>query len=790
MTMKGAIMLRAPIVVVSLALLAASLNPTGAQAAVNFTVTQTSPVAGSALFNMGSTSAVTFRITNTSTAGETITIVRFRVSTGICGGAPCTGSVFSTATATPAGWTRAYSTGTLTFTASTAADRIPVGGTKDFTITFTMGRMTVDYVQSLRDVRATFSTGARSTTNNPGSWTLYSLNVSSLQTTDCAGGAVTSIGAGADFCVDMTVRNNSSTAQNGVISNPNPIDSLPANVSKTGTVTQGWISTSPAAGLNLASNASGIITYRYSTSADDTGTIQFVAIAAQRSAAVTSRPANSNILVVDPLSIAIAIAGPTAGAPTCIFSGETATFTTTITNISANTIFSITPSALSPCTLCTPSTLPACDPPVCTATFGAFSAPTPASIASLAPGASAAFTWTAPLTETVLDDNYKPPFWVRGNLTYTATTTTPTTYYVRALPATNVGANGTTNLTVLNDYTVSDGSSNQYRALMDTTAPTGTSQARINLGGDRNFTNQEFFRSYTPVFAAATTLAANATAYADFYMRGRDAAGTVTAKATLYEYNAATGIVGAAKGTASFVGNAGSNVRQAMNNVSFGNAAFTVTAGNRLLVVWAFDMTLTRPAYLWGQASGTSSGHQSITIRRVGTGPVTSPTVTSANADIDGYVVKLTPAATNATSRNEELTWSVINKGCAPVQQLSLSGSIPAGWTWTGGDSYSLVGDSEYENWSVGGANPPVVFAAPAPAAQLPLLQAGDFKLVFPATPAWTGIPVTYTFDVTITDANATPLVKTLTTTITVNAFDPSPGGGNYSTPSFWREKY
>lgn len=784
-------MQRAPVVVILLALFAAALRSTSAQAAVNYTITQTSPVPGAALFNMGSTSAVTFRITNTSTAGETITTVRFRISTGTCGAVPCTGSVFSTATATPAGWTRAYAAGTLTFTASTVADRIPAGGTKDFTITFTMGRMTVDYAQTLRDVRATFSTGARSTNNNPGSWTLYSLNIISLQTTNCAGGAVTSIGAGDVFCVDMSVRNNSSTTQNGIVSNPNPIDSLPANVSKTGTVTQGWISTSPAAGLNLVTPDSGTITYRYSTNADDTGTIQFVGITARCGATVTSRPANSNILVVDPLSIAISIAGPTPGAPTCLFSSETATFSMTITNISANAINAITPSALSPCAPCTPLTLPACDPPECTATFGAFSAPTPASIASLAPGASDAFTWTASLTETLLPDNYKPPFWVTGNLSYTATTTIPTTYYVRALPATNVGVNGTTNLTALRDETVTDGSSNQYRALMDTTAPTGTTRERINLGGDRNFTNQEFFRSYTPVFAAATNIAANATAYADFYMRGTDASGTVTAKATLYEYSPATGIVGAAKGTASFVGNAGSNVRQAMNNVGFANAAFTVAAGNRLLVVWAFDMSLCRPAYLWGRASSaTPSGYQSITIRSVGTGPVTSPTVTSANEDIDGYVVELSPATTNASSRNEELTWSVTNKGCAPVQQVSLSGSNPAGWAWTGGDSYSSVGSSEVENWAVGGANPPVVFGAPAPADRLPQLEAGDFKLVFPATPPWAGVPVTYTFNITITDANAVPIVKTLPTTITVNAFDLSPGGGNYSKPGGWREKY
>lgn len=200
-----------------------------------------------------------------------------------------------------------------------------------------------------------------------------------------------------------------------------------------------------------------------------------------------------------------------------------------------------------------------------------------------------------------------------------------TTYYVNASAAVNVGVDGSTNMTTLQDRAVTGGSSNQNRAITNTTAPSGTTRWRIREGATDTRTNQEFLRAYTPVFAAATTIAANATAYADFYL---STTGTsAVAKASLYEYNDTTGIVGAAKGTASFTANAGTSNRQTMNNVSFGNAAFSIAAGNRLLVVYLFDMNNVRPAYLWGQAaSGTPSGYQSFTV----TASAATPSTTAA----------------------------------------------------------------------------------------------------------------------------------------------------------------
>ena len=414
-----------------------------ADAAVNYTVTQTNP-APTANFNMRTTSSVTFRITNTSTAGETIRRVRFRIRNvvGTCGAAPCANTLFSNTTAAPAGWTRsAFAVASVTFTANTVADRIPAGGTKDFTMAYNMGNMTADFTQTLRDVRATFSTGATRTINNPGSWKLLSLSITSFQTTDCAGTPIATLTAGNNFCVVMAITNISSTAQNGIVSSPTNTPSC-ANISKTGTVTQGWVSTTYNPNpLNLAALASGTITFRYSTVGTDNGTIQFVNLIAQRIATVTSMLANSNILSVSRLTISITVRGPIVASPTCVFSGDTATFTMTATNNTGASVTNVTPSALTQCAY------PPCIP---TVTIGALTGPLPACIASIANGASGTFTWTVPVTGTI--NSPKSNFYVTGNVNYnkaacgagggiTSATATSNTedidgYIVTALPAT------------------------------------------------------------------------------------------------------------------------------------------------------------------------------------------------------------------------------------------------------------------------------------------------------------------------------------------------------------------
>jgi len=92
-----------------------------AEAVRQFTVTQINPDPAAAAFVMGTTNPVTFRVANTCTgsnAGETITIVRFRLNG--------TYTTFSSTTAAPAGWTRtSFSTTAVIFQANTPADRIP-----------------------------------------------------------------------------------------------------------------------------------------------------------------------------------------------------------------------------------------------------------------------------------------------------------------------------------------------------------------------------------------------------------------------------------------------------------------------------------------------------------------------------------------------------------------------------------------------------------------------------------------------------------------------------------------
>jgi hypothetical protein len=554
---------------------------TSAEAAQQFTVAQINPAPGSPVV-MGSTQLVTFRITNTNTgpnAGERIYYVRFQTNNACA--APCRNTTFNAgATAPPANWSKSTSSSTdIIFQPNTFANAIPAGGFQDFTLSVYTGSRTANFTETLRRVRVRYTTtaggtccpstyvqtGGTRTINNPANLAVKSLSINSFQTTDCAGTPITSVTSGNNFCVVMTVQNFSSAAQNGIVTNPtNPPSG--ANISKTGTVTQNWISTTYAPNpLNLAAGAgpgyvgaSGTITFRYSTVGTDNGTIQFVNLNARRSATVTSPPANSNILNVSRLTISIAISGPLPASPTCVFSGDTATFTMTVTNNTGAAVTNVTPSAL---TRFYPTGSP---------TIGAFTGPSPASYASIANGASQAFTWTATVTGTL--GNPKSSFYVTGSVTYN--------------------------------------------------------------------------------------------------------------------------------------------------------------------------------------------------------GGVTSVTATSNTEDVDGYVVSLTPASTNASSTNEELQWAVTNYGCAKTQSVSIAGSVPAGWSWTGGDSYSLVGNGNLETWTVGGANPPVVFSAPAPADQLSILEAGTFSLVYPTTPTPAITPTTYTFNITITDANATPVVKTLPTTVTVNPFN------------------
>jgi hypothetical protein len=222
---------------------------------------------------MGSTQSLSYLITNTNTggnAGERIYQVRFRINSG---------SLFSNTIVAPAGWTRsAFTTTSVTFQAIAWPNVIAAGGSANFTLVLTLRSTTADVTERLRDIRASYTartTGAVTpsagtvTTPTPGSWTLKSLAVTFV-ITDLSGTNIATLTAGGSFRLVMTVKNNSTVAQSGITSIPNP----PSTV-ETGTVTQTLTGTvgSPLTLATCATTCTGIITFTFSTSVGDSGTI-------------------------------------------------------------------------------------------------------------------------------------------------------------------------------------------------------------------------------------------------------------------------------------------------------------------------------------------------------------------------------------------------------------------------------------------------------------------------------------------------------------------------------------
>ena len=371
---------------------------TMAHAARSYTNTQ-SPALGTA-FDMGSIQSLTYAITNTSdggNVGERIYEMRFRISSG---------SLFLSSTAAPAGWTRtAFSSTLVTFEATSWANAIAVGGASvSFTLVVAMRATTADVNETLRDMRAAFTTTTtgppfprtgRTTTGTPGGWTLKSLAITSFQITDTLGNPVTAITAGTSFRLVMTVKNNSTVTQSTIVSNPNPPTAV-----KTGTVTQSLTGTAGSP-LSLVAGASGTITFTYSTVTTDSGTIYFTANA-QNGATVTSAAATSTTLAISKFTAALSVSSA------CLYAGASLTVTMLVTNATASTINSVSgtlsPAAGAPVTL--------------------DSGPTPASIASMATMTTATVTWVY----TVNSAGATNPFTFNGSATGTAgsTLTTPT----------------------------------------------------------------------------------------------------------------------------------------------------------------------------------------------------------------------------------------------------------------------------------------------------------------------------------------------------------------------------
>ena len=373
-----------------------------AQAARNYTAVQ-SPAAGTQ-FDMGTTQPISYLVTNTSTGaqvGERIYQVSFRLSAG--------GSTLSAATSAPAGWTRTVFTSTdVTFVATSWANALAAGASINFNLVVVMQSSASSANESLRDIRAGFTDSVNGPPfnnqgtgpiNNAGGWTLGVLAITSFIITDMAGNPITALAAGLSFRLVMTVKNTSTVAQNGVISNPNPPTAI-----KTGTVTQGLTSTSAA--LNLAPGASGTITFTYSTAATDNGTIYFNA-RAYRIATATSAYANSTLL-----SIGRWVASVTPSV-TCQYVGSNLSVTVGLIDAWTFNILNVTPTLT----------------PAAGAPITLVSGPTPAvpiaSVAVSPPTTNVVWTYQINATGTTNPFNFTATATGTGNTTGSPVLTTP-----------------------------------------------------------------------------------------------------------------------------------------------------------------------------------------------------------------------------------------------------------------------------------------------------------------------------------------------------------------------------
>ena len=368
-------------------------------------------------FDMGSTAqSVTFTANNSSNAGERIYIIRFRINSG---------STFNTATAAPVGWTRtAFSTTSVTFQATDWTTSIVAGSSLAFTLQLNLRTTSPDVTETLRDARATFtldnnfangitSTGSTVTVPTPGSWTLKSLQITSFQTTSNTSPfpSVSAIAAGSTFRVVITVKNISSATQSNIVANPTPPTQTRAGTWSSPTTNCSLTSTAPSP-LTLAAGASGTMTYTCTTLAADNGTVFFTTSVRNGTSTATSRPGNSNVLTVSALTVTWSI---TPAPPACLFSGNTATMTMRVTNSTAVTITSVSPSGFTLTSFFGAST-------------SALTGPSPASVASLAPAAFQDFVWTVVVTGTVPGPpTTAPNIKVSAAVTYTTAGVTATT---------------------------------------------------------------------------------------------------------------------------------------------------------------------------------------------------------------------------------------------------------------------------------------------------------------------------------------------------------------------------
>ncbi|WP_298268792.1 CxxxxCH/CxxCH domain-containing protein [Geobacter sp.] len=224
------------------------------------------------------------------------------------------------------------------------------------------------------------------------------------------------------------------------------------------------------------------------------------------------------------------------------------------------------------------------------------------------------------------------------------------TYYLNALPATGVGVDGSTTMTSVTDTNVVIGSSNAVRGLMNTNPPSSSARARVyDVSGGTNFTNQEFYRAYTPAYAADTRIEAGVLAEFEAYMVVRGTSASVSVQ--LFDYNPATGTATQVGTTQTKALSQSTTALQRFTNgagtaVNFGNAAVKILAGHRLEVRYLVSCTNSQPALLVYAAASTSPSGTS----RLITSESVVGDVTVGNGSAEPPSLTIGPSANGNTS--------------------------------------------------------------------------------------------------------------------------------------------
>jgi len=242
--------------------------------------------------------------------------------------------------------------------------------------------------------------------------------------------------------------------------------------------------------------------------------------------------------------------------------------------------------------------------------------------------------------------------WLKPMLSRAAVTT----YYLNDLPSVSVGVDGSTNLTasVSSSYdVVLGGPANQFRGLMSVDPPTGTNRIRVydSTSTNATFTDQEFYRTYTPAYTVDTRIDPNALAEFECYVRSWTGTPSASVKVQLFDYNPATGAVVQIGTTVTKTLKVNTTALQRFVNgtstaANFGNAAYKVVAGHRLQVRYLVSCVNADPCLLVNQAaSAMPSGTSRLIVTETPVGDVTV-----GNGTAEPATVTIGPSPDGTTS--------------------------------------------------------------------------------------------------------------------------------------------